>query len=387
MNTPENASYPNAHPELNKFLELADARGLDKVVLVRDSRRKIQSWPDKVNFGREFFKSPQTLQEFGTERGISRERTRQIVTEYVMGLRERGGSNLQEAFPEEKLKGMVKKPQSETSRLRHSQAVGGSLGDFIEAIRAGASFETAKEISGISRNSLSRLHQDQQFWGIEIPEWRTHSEVGALAEGFRQHDDYPYVGMLLDLVNPSSIKGLAHSQLSLVYVSRVVSDAGYYGYRKHVEEFIASLTSATVPVKRVNVGTQTSRGTEYVQTEAVISKLHYDEAIQILLLDITLEKYRVPPLKKVWGPDDAQLPRLYIIANNKGYKGLGVLMKNLGLINSTNSTLKAANHLMEKNCPVPIFTYRGRFYYPSDQAQKLADYLLKRKTLASNPRG
>lgn len=259
-----------------------------------------EQWVRQKNIVGIYFGTPATLDEIGRQYGISSERVRQIVEKGIMYLWRNCSPETQTLFPLQDIVLHKRKPVTQRSRERMSQARGGIPLLLRDQVKSGKSYGEIRK-SGLSIEQIASARRVLQKWGINgLPyenttRYTTHSQNIELEKKLRKVEDDEEKQELLNQVKLGFHQKHSKGENPLfTHLGGIVSETGFrLGWNlQNYHFFIESLENVRFPMVNLSREYKSKHGEKKILTYHVLLAKDRERARQILLADPALQIFR-----------------------------------------------------------------------------------------------
>lgn len=262
-------------------------------------------------------------------------------------------------------------------KMNISRGRGGRSVVIMEALREGKTPQQIQRELGFSTHMMSAARMVLQGWDVDLPyQTRTREENRLLAERLRKSRDNREIKRLLRQVDLVFLKqDRKRERPLLLSVFRVARGAGFH-FRAagNMEFFVNSLKSPGMPVGKIVEEVKRGSGKRNVR-HFFIAAQHRGWAKRVFLTDPSLQKFLENPVRQICGPE-ARVPTTTRLIEKDRFGSPSHLLAQFGIPIGTNRRLLP--RLFDETCPVPVFTWGGKRFYPTGQEARLREFVAKR---------
>lgn len=273
------------------FLRTAIAEGAH---LKRPDKTPEEAWVRQKNIVGIYFGSPAALEDLGRMYGVTRERIRQLVKKSMEHLWLSCLPETQALFPFGELE--LRKPLTQKSRERISEAHGGKSVLINRELQAGKSIREIQKEKGISRQQIKGSRHVLREWSTAVPFFRTpHSQNLELEKNLKNAEKDQEKQEVLSQVKRRFYQDHVKGENSLLIAStNIALEAGLsLGFqRQNRRIFIESLKNVGFPMGEITEKRMSRTGKEMIATYHFILARDKERAKRIVLSDPNLQRFR-----------------------------------------------------------------------------------------------
>lgn len=386
-----------------KLFQDAMEQGIVYELLLSLSPRRRQQLKAKMGIASDYIRTDSTLEEVGAKYGLFRQGVYAKVKDVITSIYNAGDNQFKKDHP---LAGIVygKPAYSRKSALRRSETVSGPGAKVIRAMEilgitgvTPDNFEKVAEFAGISVGDIRHIRPSLRNSGINIPE-ADPPIFRDFAERIRKENDYVKLQEILNnsfplasLNAPNSLRAYLNrhgkdEQKVLTDLSSVVRDAGFFPHGYNLQEFADKIKEKGLPIIIRSTDLETKKG-KIIQTYYVVPCKCAETIKETLRNDPELQRFRKNPVELICGTPEKMPNTTDLMRDSRGQSGgqysggLAVLAREtIGFV--TDYTKPDWNlAVLMKYCPVPVFRYKGKYYFPADKVGEIMAYLRQKQGL------